>query len=179
MCCLSKATDIVLVSRTHGRTHAELFGLVGPFFDATVLRVSVSMSDTFAELIAQVQSSLDSSYPHQVYPYQLIKSSLPDIAPWLNFRDANATGPERESSRVKSFDLPPRPAVKRAARTCTGFSVLITVDAAGLQVVTEYLDVLYEKSTVARFTQGLCRVLEEGARDPARSLHALLGSGGG
>jgi hypothetical protein len=177
---LSGATDIVIVSATSGRNHPGLTGMVGSLFDTVSVRIRVSMSSSFAALVQQVQGTLIRGYPYQRYPRQLVKSFLPqigasDIAPMLNFIDADARpAGKRTSSRVASFEPSPRPDVCHQARRYTGFYTLVVVDASGLTATAEYLGLLYDSATAARYIQLFCKVLERGAREPERVLSSLL-----
>lgn len=176
---LSKAEDIVLVSRTHGRYDSALFSLVGAFFDSMALRALVTPDMTFQTLATHVQSDLTRASIHQNYPYHLVIPSLQDIgasdiAPMLNFWDASTTAGSESTRNAQPFELLPRPPVKHSARRYSGFYVRVMIGAEGLSCRTEYLSLMYKSATALHFTQSLCRLLETASRNPSGRLSHLL-----
>jgi hypothetical protein len=174
----SRAGDIVLVSRTHGRNTTELCQLVGAFFDSFAMRARVTAQMSFEALASQVQEDMNRSLPHRSYPYHLVVDALPGIgaspiAPLLNFMHVLGA-PSRgapQSGPVEPFQLLPRPPVDGRN---TALHTTVLLDAAGLHCRTEYLALLYRRETIARFNRSFCRLLEQATHDPLRSLTALL-----
>ena len=173
----SKAQDIVLITRTHGRNDLALLPLIGAFFDAMALRAFVTPTMTFQALVASVWSDLTRSSLHQNYPYHLVVPALPEIgasnlAPMVNFSEIPAV--PATGGYVQPFELAPRPPVQHPARRYGGFYTQITARPDGVHCKAEYMDIMYKEAVVAGFVQSICRLLERGARDPACSLSDLL-----
>jgi arthrofactin-type cyclic lipopeptide synthetase C len=168
---LSGSEDVVVVCRTNGRNDLEIVGAVGPFVDAIALRLRVDPQDPFMKLAQRVQRTLIESYAHQRYPYQLVKSALPEIeasdnAPWLNFMDASALrGTQPGSSPLRLIELPPRPPVSHTVRRYGGFYTSVVLDAAGMHVSAEYLSLAFKEETAARYVGMICRRLESAAAE--------------
>ena len=177
----SSSGDIVIVKRILGRRDPSLLCLVGAFFDSIALRISISMNATFNALASQVHRTLMQSYVHDNYPYQLVKSSLPqigasDVAPMLNFSDAGTDdSPARKNSTLlRPFELPPRPVIMTSAGRYTGFNTRVSIDSRGLHIRAEYLGLLYSEATAARFVQTFCDLLQQASLLPERPLASLL-----
>jgi hypothetical protein len=177
MACQSKAQDIVLITRTHGRNDPSVLPMIGAFFDAMALRVFVTPDMSFQTLAACVWNELTRSSLHQNYPYHLVVPALPEIgassiAPMLNFSDlppATAAG-----GYIQPFPLAPRPPVRHGGTRYGGFYTQMAARADGVHCKAEYLDIMYKESVVMDFVQSICHLLERGARYPTRSLSALL-----
>jgi Condensation domain len=179
----SKANDVVVVSRVHGRNDTVVFGLIGAFFDSIALRVSVSLDMSFKSLATHMQRTLTRSSPHQDYPYHLVKPALPsigasDVAPMLSFNDFQPTASEGsgggQQGNVRPFSLMPRPSIEHSARRYTGIYTLVNVDQAGLRATTEYLSIMYRRETIVQFNQLFCHLLERAGSEPDRALSSLL-----
>jgi hypothetical protein len=168
---LSGSEDVVVVCRTNGRIDPEMVGVVGPFFDAIAVRVRVDPQDSFMELAQRVQRTLIESYVHQRYPYQLVKSALPEIeasdnAPWFNFFDTgDSQNTQPGSSPLRRMELPPRPPVSHTVRRYGGFYTQVALDAAGMHVTSEYLSLAFKEETAVRYVGMICHRLESAAAE--------------
>jgi len=175
----SKAQDIVLVTRTHGRTDPALLPMIGAFFDAMALRAFVTLEMSFHALATRVWNDLTRASLHQNYPYHLVVPALAEIgasniAPMMNFLDQPAAKATAAAGHVQSFELAPRPPIQHPAKRYGGFYTQIAARTDGIYCKAEYMDIMYREATVTNFVQAICRLLERGARDPARSLSDLL-----
>ncbi|MFP5260275.1 MAG: condensation domain-containing protein, partial [Blastocatellia bacterium] len=74
--------EVLIGSPTTGRGHAQLEGLAGYFVNPIVIRTSLSGSQTFQSLLAQVRQTVLGAFEHQDYPFLLLADRLqPDRDP--------------------------------------------------------------------------------------------------
>lgn len=174
----SKAQDIVVVTRTHGRNDPALHALIGAFFDAMALRAFVTPDMTFHALATCVWNDLTRSSLHQNYPYHLVVPVLPEIGasnivPMMNFAYVSAAD-TTTADYIQPFELAPRPPVPHPAKRYGGFFTQIAAGPDGVHCKAEYMNIMYKETAVTGFLQSICRLLEYGSRDPARRLSDLL-----
>jgi hypothetical protein len=179
----SGSRDIVVVTRMSGRVYPDVFNMVGAFFDAMAVRVDVSLeTQSLIDLITAVQKTLTRAQAHQAYPFQLVKSSLhevgaSDIAPMMNFTDKYSEvgkTAKREQGRPQLFPLLPRPVELHTSQRYSTYYMPITADNTGIHGKLDYLSLNYRRDSIVSFLNVLCRLLEQAAINPTRSLASVV-----
>ncbi len=177
---LGKTDDITIQTRVFGRLDPRLMTLIGAFFDAMALRIKVSPSATFAELVEQARQVYVNGAAHQALSYHLVKSILPeigasDISPTLNFFNSYSERGAKliDDQKTRRFEINPAPPTLHTAGGHSNFLIKVVHDRSGMHVTVEYLDLRYREDTIRRFADTFCYVFERmtaNSNDPVSSL---------
>ncbi len=108
----SNQQEMLIGSPVHGRSEAQFNNVVGCFINSIALRVRLSPSQTFGELIQDIHERTRAALAHADYPFPLLVKHL---------------RPERDSRRTPLFQ------VMFAYENFQGAEVIAAVPAAGVQ----------------------------------------------
>ena len=161
-------TDVVVGTDVANRTRQEVEGLIGFFVNQLVLRVDLSRSRTFRELLQQVRERTLGAYEHQDLPFEKLVEEL---------------APERDLSRGPLFQVNlvlqnmPQERLelsglelsfeKTESQTAKFDLTLITWDTSeGIVGRMEYASDLFERTTVERMLCHFQVVLEQMVEEP-------------
>jgi amino acid adenylation domain-containing protein len=167
--------DLVIGTPIAGRTRTETEPLIGFFVNSLPLRVDLSGSPSFLELLGRVGETTLSAYAHQEVPFERLVEELaperdrsrpPIFQVMLAFQGASADrlslpGLEVESSALKTgtakFDL----------------TFFFGEAAPGLTGAIEYDCDLFDRATALRLAASLVRLLEGVVAAPQSRLAEL------
>lgn len=173
--------DMVVLTQVSGRRDMSVMGTIGALFDAVALRVSVDLNSTFDELVTVVQQRLLDSLPHEVYPFELVRSGMEGIGAAQVFPIFSLVDRLEQSAEIaplpasiEEFELLRAGAETRTRRIHTSFYVRAVVRAEGISGEILYLKGMYRSDTVARFAELLCRVLRRGGEDRGGTIASIL-----
>ncbi|WP_146210353.1 non-ribosomal peptide synthetase, partial [Vitiosangium sp. GDMCC 1.1324] len=170
----SGQTDIVVGSPIAGRTRRELEGLIGFFVNTIALRVDVSGSVSFRQLLGRVREACLGAYAHQDVPFEQL---------------VNALHPVRDLSRSALFQVmfalqeaSPALALPGVSSGEVAFetglakfdlTLFVRETAEGWESLWEYNTDLFDEATVARMAAHYARLLEGAVAQPEQALSAL------
>ena len=153
--------DFVIGTPISGRQHTELEQLIGFFLNTLALRVKISPSTTFRELLSQVKATALDAYAHQDLPFEkLVEELQPE-------RDMSHTPvfqhmfiwQESAASRMKMADLQTEAATLIGHDTAKfDLTLALTNGESGIEAGIEYNTDLYNDATIERMLTHL-RVL--------------------
>ncbi|GGX92309.1 hypothetical protein GCM10010358_52760 [Streptomyces minutiscleroticus] len=163
--------DVAVGFPVAGRDRSQLQDLVGLFLNTLVLRVDLSGTPSFADLLRQVRESALDAYAHQEMPFERLVEEL---------------APERDPSRTPLFSSmllwqeaagPQAPATMgalTAERLPVGESTAkfdLTVGLAeqpdgSLSGGVNYASALFDRATAERFAAHFARLLESAVASP-------------
>lgn len=167
--------DIVIGSPVAGRTHLQLEPLIGFFVNMLPVRVRFEQSQTFVQLLNQVQQQLASALANQQVPFERIvqevvrvrdTSRTPVFQAVLSYQDLAYDGLTLADLAVTAID--PQLDVAK-------YDLLLNVmpqgDAGWLTM--EYSSALFDESTIADMLANLVALLRRMLTTPQRLLNQL------
>ncbi|MEO0743515.1 MAG: condensation domain-containing protein, partial [Bacteroidota bacterium] len=178
---LADRWDVAIGTPEEGRTHPDLYPLLGCFVNTLVLRVQSSPEASFVDLLQQVQSTVGAARSHGEVPFERVVQALeipPDLSrspvfqvmfSYLGARLERETGQAAE--RLAQLDVSMLNAHEPTAKFDLELEVVET--AQGLAAVVEYDTDLYTASTARRLLADYEALLAALATDAGRSLAAL------
>ncbi|MFZ6658964.1 amino acid adenylation domain-containing protein [Undibacterium sp. TJN19] len=172
---LSGQDDVVIGTPIANRNRAELEGLIGFFVNTLALRTQLNDKMSVSELLKQVKETTLSAYSHQDLPFEQVVEAIQPVRslsssavfqvmlvldntpqstqslPGLNF------APQGMSNDTEQFDLS------------------LSLQEAGDQIVGafSYASDLFDRATVARWTEHFRQVLTAMVQDDAQTLGAI------
>ncbi|MFJ2173755.1 amino acid adenylation domain-containing protein [Streptomyces sp. NPDC087851] len=173
---LGGGSDIAVGSPIAGRTDSGLDDLVGFFVNTWVLRTDVSGDPSFEELVGRVREASLGAYEHQDVPFELLVERL-------NPRRSSAHHPlfqialalqnnEEPRFTLPGLDVRPETALLDTARFDLFLNLAERPDG-GLAGAVEYATELFDRDTVADFTERWLRVLRAMVEHPDRSINDI------
>ena len=171
----SGQTDICVGTPVANRQYPELEGLIGFFVNTLVLRSEVKGSATFIELLRQVKRTALSAYAHQDIPFEHLMEVLkPERS--LSYNPLFQVLFVLQNAPRDDFQLPgiTSSALEYRARTAK-FDITISLVESGKAIhgTLEYNTDLFDQSTVERFCNHYCILLEAVARTPEQAIATL------
>jgi len=164
----ARQTDIVVGTQVAGRTHAELYPILGFFTNTVALRISLAGDPTFAGLLGRVRDTTLDALTHEELPFELL---VEDLAPertlahaaliQVQFVYGSLTPPE--------FDFPGIESRSRALLTGTAkLDVTLYADPDGdtTTLVMEYSTDLFDQPWADRFLRCMVTLLTRAAQAP-------------
>ncbi|MFF2076847.1 amino acid adenylation domain-containing protein [Kitasatospora sp. NPDC058162] len=175
---LGAGTDIPLGTPVAGRTDGALDELIGFFVNTLVLRADLSGEPSFHRLLERVRQANLDAFEHQDVPFERLVEVLNPARstarhPLFQVMLTFAAGPETEAG-LDFADLPARvePSAAELAKfdLAFGFSEQLAADGspAGIGVVVEFAEELFEPATVTAIGERFERLLAAVVADPAR-----------
>lgn len=172
---ISGEDDILLGSPTAGRTRLETEDLIGLFLNTLVLRVDLSGSPTFGELLRRVRQVALGAYAHQDLPFGKLVETLnperdlrrsPLFQVFFNLENMPEGPSPRQGLAMKDFEFD------------SGISQFdLTMELArkheGLSCSLHYCTELFDESTIRRMGTHFLTLLEGIAADPDRPVSQL------
>ncbi|MFG1798288.1 amino acid adenylation domain-containing protein [Nocardia sp. NPDC049149] len=167
---LGAGDDIVIGAPIAGRTDENLDDVVGFFVNSWVLRVQLSRSATFAQLLTQVKRKALSAYENQDIPFEAVVEALnpprstahhPVFQTMLVVQ--NTIGNDLGLPGVRSERVSLPIAVSRMDLT---FTVDDRVAAPGWPCHIEFATELFERPTIESLAQRWLRILAAVAAEP-------------
>lgn len=164
--------DLVLGAPTAGRHRVELESAVGLFLNMIPLRVRLSGSMTFRDLLSQVRDTALDAYAHQTFPFEKLVEELrperrldraPIINAMVNFVPGSWRTLQLGSLSVERLALP-----DRTARLPLG--LYLREQDRGVFVRLVYQTALFRSQTASCLMDQFVCLLDQVAADPARSL---------
>ncbi|MFE9837930.1 amino acid adenylation domain-containing protein [Streptomyces sp. NPDC005551] len=168
---LGGGDDVPVGSPIAGRTDEALGDLVGCFVNNLVLRVDLSGSPSFADLLTQVRVKALAAYEHQDAPFDVLVESInPDrsaayrplfqvMCGWQNFAKPVLDFP--------GLDVELQQALTTKTMVDLFFS-MNTDDSGALYGDIQYATRLFDRETVEAMAERFARVLRQVAADPDR-----------
>ncbi|MEO1075418.1 MAG: condensation domain-containing protein, partial [Bacteroidota bacterium] len=178
---LADRWDVAIGTPEEGRTHPDLYPLLGCFVNTLVLRVQSSPEASFVDLLQQVQSTVGAARSHGEVPFERVVQALeipPDLSrspvfqvmfSYLGARLERETGQAAE--RLAQLEVSMLNAHEPTAKFDLELEVVET--AQGLAAVVEYDTDLYTASTARRLLADYEALLAALAADAGRPLAAL------
>ena len=164
--------DIVVGSPTSGRDRIEVEGIVGLFLNVIPLRVSLSGSPTFADLLARVRDAALDALGHQQLPFEKLVEELsperrldrdPIISAMVNFIPAAWRTLDLNGMPVQRLTLP-----ERSARF--PLTLYIVEEPGGLVLRLVCQRALFGSGTMRSLLDQLVFLLEQVAADPGQAV---------
>ncbi|MEU4116198.1 amino acid adenylation domain-containing protein [Kitasatospora sp. NPDC028055] len=190
---LGAGTDIPLGTPVAGRTDEALDELIGFFVNTLVLRTDLSGDPSFHELLERVRRANLEAFEHQDVPFERLVEALNPARstarhPLFQVMLTFAAGPEAEAA-LDFAGLPARvePSAAELAKfdLAFGFSEQLAADGpagpsgpggaptpAGIGVVVEFAEELFDPATVTAIGERFVRLLTAVVADPARPVDA-------
>ncbi|MFE9613501.1 non-ribosomal peptide synthase/polyketide synthase [Streptomyces sp. NPDC006012] len=171
---LGAGDDIVMGSPAEGRPDAALEQLVGLFVNTLALRVDLSGTPTFEELLGRVRRFDVDAYAHAEVPFERLvevlnpvrsRSRHPLFQVMLTV-NAHTAPPALAGLAVTLDDVPTEGAKFDLGLTLSEYE-------GGWQGYLEYATDLYDRATAESFAARFLRLLDEATADPARPVHSL------
>ncbi|HEX2300340.1 MAG TPA: amino acid adenylation domain-containing protein [Pseudonocardiaceae bacterium] len=167
--------DIAVGTAVSGRGRAELDDVVGLFVNTVVLRSTVDLRRSFAELLADVRTTVRDGFAHQDVPFErVVEAVRPERDPSRNalfdvmvlLQNADRALPEFAGLRTEEVNLP---------RWAANFDLTVEFRELDgeLTGVLEYNTDLFDARTVARMAEHLLVLLAGIATDPDRPVGDL------
>ncbi len=167
--------DLVVGSPIANRTHTQIEGLIGCFFNTLVLRCALSGNLTFQQLLGQVRETTLGAYAHQDLPFEKLVEELQ---------------PERSLSHAPLFqvvfafqnvpiEMPKLPGVTlrllEVESNTARLDLLLSLedDEQGLRGTFEYNTDLFNTTTIARMKGHYQGLLENIVAHPEQHFRAL------
>ncbi|XUL85487.1 amino acid adenylation domain-containing protein [Streptomyces galilaeus] len=167
--------DVVVGIPVANRERAELERLIGFFVNTLPIRTDLSGDPTFAELLERTRDACLGAYAHQEVPFEKLVEELKpprDLSrpPIVQVSFAYQTQP-LPTLRVAGLEFSRVAVRSRTARF--DLELQLVEDEGGLNGLFEYSSDLFDRATVARLADHLCRLAREAAADPDRPIGAL------
>jgi aspartate racemase len=173
----SDREDLVLGVPVTNRDRPEFETLMGPLIDTLALRMDLSGTPPFRELLQRARHALAEAYAHRTLPFERLVDALPpdhalDHTPvfqvMLGWRDP--------ASLMQHLQLPGvtvRPV--DIDQGTAKFDLTLVMTEAGGQILceTEYSTDLFEASTIERLLAHFATLVGGAAADPGARLWAL------
>ncbi|MFD4656915.1 AMP-binding protein [Kitasatospora sp. NPDC058444] len=152
--------DFVLMTPVPGRTRPEAERAVGCFVQSLLVRVDVSGSPGFAELLDRVRSAATAALDHQLYPFAEF-SPLAPFAAWLRYESWSAPA-QLPGVACAAWELPRNATVPYPLpggdRHVPELAVTELPDG-GLRCWLRYNEHAFEAGTVAALAEDLAAAL--------------------
>ncbi|WIN00178.1 amino acid adenylation domain-containing protein [Actinoplanes oblitus] len=175
---LGAGDDIPIGTAVAGRTDEALEDLVGFFVNTLVLRTDVSGEPTFRELLARVRETALGAFAHQDVPFDLLVEELAPV------RTPGRTPLFQvmvllQNNAGAQLDLPGlRVRTEPVGSNVAKFDLTVNVEEqfdasgrpAGLRVLLEYADDVFDRATVRALAGRLGRVMAAVAAEPDRRI---------
>ena len=171
----ARQSDIVVGSPISGRTHPELEPLIGCFLNMLVLRVNVSHSLTFIELLALVRSVVLDAFLNQSVAFeQLVEHPRPErnlgSAPLFQvmfvLQNFIASTEDPEGLRIT-------PLLFDTDTAKLDLSLIFEERTDELRGIIEYRADLFEHATIVRMAAQVTRLLEQVVSNPSAQIAQL------
>ncbi len=160
--------DIIIGSPVLGRSDADLEQIVGVFVNTLAIRNQPLGEKTFAEFLAEVQTSALDAYENQDYPFEMLieKINLPRDPGRNPLFDVMLTYTQLKGSNTRVGDLILSPI--KVGRTSSKFdlSLGITENVDRINLEFEYSTELFKNQTVEKLAKHYLRLLEEIIKNP-------------
>jgi amino acid adenylation domain-containing protein len=164
----SGQTDLVVGSPIANRPRAELEGLIGFFVNTLALRVDLSGSPTFRQLLVRVKQMALDAYTHQDMPFERLvaevhlvrdMSRTPLFQVMLALQNAPAIPLKLAGLTLERYESP---------RETAKFDLTLDIVEVGTGLVGsfEYNTDLFDAATIARMVEHLRRLLKSLVRSP-------------
>lgn len=163
----SGETDVVVGTAHANRDRPEVAGLLGPFVNTLALRLDLSGSPGFAELLRRTQVVTRDAWAHAELPFERLVDTL---------------NPERDPARHPLFDVfvdqavpvpaPDFPGLRgelvELPRTTAAFDLSFSVedDESGVGGTFEFNTDLFDEATLRAGWSEFCSWLDAAVRDP-------------
>lgn len=161
-------TDIVVGSPTVGRDRIEEKGLIGLFTNVLALRTDLSGNPTFRELLTRVRATCLAAYDHQDMPFDmLVKELLPERL--TNVHPLFQVEFELQNSTNNDLELPDlvvNPLEVHNGSSPFDLRLSLGESAEGLKGFIEYATDLFDRTSIQRYVDHFCKLLEEIVVDP-------------
>ncbi|HEU4451992.1 MAG TPA: condensation domain-containing protein, partial [Longimicrobium sp.] len=172
----SGSEDVVVGSPIAGRTRKEVEELIGFFVNTLVLRTDLGGDPSFREVLGRVREATLGAYEHQELPFEKLVAELQperSLSHSPLFQVSFTLGDAEESAGGGLAELSAEGI--DAGLDHAKFDLLLALVATrrGLRGGLSYRTDLFERGTIVRLLGHLERVLEQVARDPARTLSRL------
>ncbi|MEU6602681.1 condensation domain-containing protein [Streptomyces flaveolus] len=161
-------TDIV-VGTTFSTRGPGQEGVLGNFVNCLPLRVDVSGSPTFEELVHRVRRTVLGALRHQAVPFGQIVRDVADGRPALYhpvFQTLFSLTRLKDGWHNPGLEAEPVPGPPGATAKFD-LSLLLDQNAAGLRVVAEYATALYDREPVERLVRTWAALLDKLTDAPA------------
>lgn len=170
----SRQDDIAVGSPVANRMRLELEPLIGYFINVVVLRTKLDGEPTFSELLQRVRKTTMEAFEHQELTFDRVVAEVRpprDLSRHPLFQamfvlqaEAEPTWPE--GLRVTPWEeAPPTVPSDRFDLTLT-----LQPDSSGVSGTIVFNSDLFESSTIERFGQHYCRLLESLVEAPQQSI---------
>jgi amino acid adenylation domain-containing protein len=176
----SGQTDMIVGSAVAGREHADLENQIGFYVNMLALRTRLTPEMGFRDLLAAVREVTLAAYEHQVYPFDelvrtlrlerdMSRSPLFDVV--VNFHDFHI----EPGMRRRGLDGLTVSSYESMEHVVSKFdlSFVFAEAEAGIDVLLEYNNDLFEKRTVERLLEHWARLCGEMLKDAGTSIGLL------
>ncbi|MEO8033843.1 MAG: amino acid adenylation domain-containing protein, partial [Acidobacteriota bacterium] len=159
--------DFPIGTSVAGRTRKEFENVVGLFADLLVLRMDVSASPSFSDLVTRVQETAAEGFEHQDAPFDWIVKSL---------------RPGRPAGQNPLFQVlflllqsDPHFAEVQVPGVAAKFDLSLHVEDTGSEIrgLIEFKTALFERSTIRGFLSCWLELLEAALADPSQPVTRL------
>ena len=168
--------DILIGTPIANRQHSQLEALIGCFANTLVLRVDLSGSPTFLQLLARIRETALDAYAHQDFPFeQLVETLAPQRSlshsPLFQVVFALQNAPATELN-LTGLTLKPVEVID-VGTARLDLILNMSETPQGLKGRFEYNTELFEAATIERMANHLQQLLHSAVADPTRHLTNL------
>jgi amino acid adenylation domain-containing protein len=170
-------SDIVLGTPVTGRTDPALDDVVGFFVNTIVLRLELSTQSSFLELLEYARDVDLAAFEHPDLPFEAVVDAL--NPPRLRSRNPlfQVMVAYQRGTTVPSdvLGLRSEPLVFYPGTSMFDLAIRFVEkpDSSGLDILAEYADDLFDRSTAERLVSSLANLLEQVASEPGSNIHLL------
>lgn len=181
---ISGQEEVVIGTPIANRTRAETMDLIGYFANTLALRIDMTGSPSFRELLRRVRDVCTGAYANQDIPFEELVELLeverdlsraPIFQTIFAFEDAMPTPARAQAEGPKPLRVIKRETIHaKVART--DLSVWVSASADGLLVTAEYPTALFDMQSIGRLLDHLrvlLRAVADGADGPIDQLPIL------
>ena len=172
---LSGQTDLVIGTPVANRLRREVEPLIGVFVNTLALRVNLADDPDMVELLARTRRTCLAAQAHQDLPFEQVVERLrperslshaPLFQAMFTWQDGNDTALVLDGLEIELMD---------PERSTAKFD--LTLDLAetehGIAGTIEYATALFDRATIARYSDQLIRLLDAMTVDETMTLSAL------
>jgi len=172
---LSGSDDVVIGTPVANRLRPEIEPLIGFFVNTLPLRLDLSDSPSFAQLVAQARRVSVAAMDHQDLPFEMIVEAVqpqrtlshaPLFQAMLTLQSSPGSAPEAAGLSFEMLDVDKRSSLY-------DLTVEFSEHDGGLVGRLEYSTALFLPDTASRFARLLTGFLAAAVREPNRSVASL------
>ena len=173
-------TDLLIGSPLADRTRRETWSGIGLYLNTLVLRIDLSGSPSFRELIRRVRANALDAFDHQELPFdRLVEALRPDRSAGPSYLSVLFNLHNQPSSDLALEGLAVEPVLAAPPRPKFELNLAVEETPDGLACALVYDAEIFEAETIRRLLDGYRHLLARVVAEPDRRIgeHSLMGEG--